>query len=518
MLKRLLRQFFRIATFIGLIVLIIYRFDIYQKVTLLKPFPYLYENFTLGVKILFLIYLGAIGLSIFMKNENPASTIAWILVFFSSPIWGFIAYLIFGRSFNMGKKRTIRKALRKVGITPDDLVLPKHFAGEKLAEMIYNSSGASLNTYNDTKLYMEGENQFRDVIKDINMAQSSIDVEYYIIKSDATGKEFTDALCAKSLEGVEVNLIYDDVGSYNLDESILNKLKKSGVNVVSFLPLRLPRFTKSLNYRNHRKIIIIDDQIAYMGGMNIGDEYRSLSSTYNFWRDTHLRIKGEAVHAIQRCFVQDWLFATSKSDKSNSDYIRKKLLNQTLETEKLHFQPMQIVSSGPDTKWQSIRQAYFLMICSAKKTIKITTPYLVPDSTIMSALRTAALSGVKVDIIVPKKADHFFAYWATRSSFEALIEAGVNIYEYNKGFMHSKGIVIDGNIASIGTANFDIRSLKLNFEINAFIYDKALSIEIQDSFDEDILNSEKIDREEYKKRSFGKKFLESLGRVVSPLQ
>ncbi len=518
MVKRLLRQIFRIAIFIGLIFLIMYRFDIYEKITLLKPFPYLYKNFTLGVKFLFLIYLGGIGLSIFMKNDSPASTIAWILVLFASPIWGFIAYLVFGRSFNMGKKRTIKKALKKVGIMPDELVLPKHFTGEKLAQMIYNSSGAALNIYNDSKLYMEGENQFRDVIKDIKMAQSSIDVEYYIIQSDSTGKEFTDALCEKSLEGLEINLIYDDVGSYNLDEAILRKLKKSGVNVVSFLPLRLPRFTKSLNYRNHRKIIIIDEEIAYIGGMNIGDEYRSLSSDYDFWRDTHIRIKGEAVHAIQRCFVQDWLFANSKSDKSKSDYIRKKLLNKSVNTEKLQFQPMQIVSSGPDTKWQSIRQAYFLMICSAQKTIKITTPYLVPDSTIMSALKTASLSGVAVDIIVPKKADHFFAYWATRSSFEALVEAGVNIYEYKKGFMHSKGIVIDGKISSIGTANFDIRSLKLNFEINAFIYDKALSLEIQDSFNEDIKNSDLIDRKEYKNRTFRRKFLEALGRVVSPLQ
>ncbi len=518
MVKRLAKQIFRIIIFISLIFLISYRFDIYEKLMSLKPFPYLFEHFTFGVKILFFVYLGLIGLSVFLKNENPASTISWLLVFFASPVWGYIAYLVFGRSFNMGKKRTIKKALKKVGIKADKLVLPEGFKSQKLATMIYNSSGAALNSYNNTKLYLEGERQFRDVIEDIKAAKNSIDVEYYIIKSDSTGKEFTNCLCEKAKSGVEVNLIYDDVGSYNLDDSILTNLKEAGANVVSFLPLRLPRLSKSLNYRNHRKIIIIDEKIAYIGGMNIGDEYRSLGSKANFWRDTHLRISGEAVHSIQRCFVQDWLFATSKSDKSNSDYIRKKLLNKTVSPDELTFQPMQIVSSGPDTKWQTIRQVYFLMICSAKKSITITTPYLVPDFAMMSALKTAALSGVKVDIIVPKKADHFFVYWSTRSNFEALLDAGVNIYEYSKGFMHSKGIVIDGEISSIGTANFDIRSLKLNFEINAFIYDKELSREIQRSFKEDIQNSERIDRREYRGRSFGSKLLEALGRMVSPLQ
>ncbi len=317
---------------------------------------------------------------------------------------------------------------------------------------------------------------------------------------------------------MEVNLIYDDLGSYNLEDSILEKLKKSGVNVVSFLPLRLPRLTKSLNYRNHRKIIIIDEKVAYIGGMNIGDEYRSLGKNIDFWRDTHLRIEGEAVCTIQRCFVQDWLFATSKSPKRESDFIRKKLLNNSLDVAKLKYQPMQIVASGPDTKWQSIRQAYFMMICKARESIKITTPYLVPDAAIMSALKTAALSGVKVDIIVPKKADHFFVYWSTRSNLEGLMDAGVNIYEYNKGFIHSKGIVIDGCLSSVGTANFDIRSLMLNFEINAFIYDKDLTLEIEEAFDEDVSNSVQIDRKKYKRRGFGVKLLEALGRMVSPLQ
>lgn len=520
MKKRLVKQLVRVLVFLSLMVLVSSRFEIYEKLMKTEPIPYILGHFAFAAKVFFFSYLGLIGLSIFLYNDNPSSTIAWILVFFASPFWGFVAYLIFGRSFNinMGKRRKIRKALREVDWIKDELVLPRYFEHEKLAKMIYRSSGATLSVYNNTKLYLDGENQFQDVMEDIKRAKKSIDVEYYIIKNDATGREFTDCLCERAREGIEVNLIYDDVGSYNMDDEILDEFKEAGVNVESFLPLRLPRLTESLNYRNHRKIIIIDGELAYIGGMNIGDEYRSLNSHFNFWRDSHLRIQGDAVSAIQRCFVQDWLFATSNSSKSDKEYIRKKLSQPMPKSESLTFQPMQIVSSGPDTRWQSIRQAYFQMICSAKKSITITTPYLVPDETILSALNTAALSGIEVNIVVPKMADHFFVYWSTRSNFGSLLDAGVNIYEYEKGFMHSKGIVVDGSLSSIGTANFDIRSLKINFEINAFIYDEGLSREIQDSFDEDIRNSTKVERKTYQKRPIWIKFLEAVGRMVSPLQ
>ncbi len=529
MLRRLGRQVLQVTIFVLLILAIWYRFDIYAKLLSIEPLSYIVENFAFSIKIIFLIYLGGVALDIFLHNENPATTISWILVFIASPFFGYIAYLVFGRAFDKKKKKKTLIALKELDKdieaffsesqsykSPYYDVLGEE--NQKLSELLSNNSRANLSFYNDTKIYLEGESQFDDMIRDIENARESIHVEYFIIKNDSTGEKFFDVLCKKAEQGVSVKLIYDDIGSFALNESFLSKMKNSGAEVKTFLPILFPRFAIGLNYRNHRKIVVIDNDLAYIGGMNIGDHYRNINNPYEFWRDTHLRIEGDAVISIQKCFIQDWIFVTSKSFKNRSKYFGSKVKLKKLQNKNLKVQPMQIVPSGPDSKWQSIMQAYFLMICQAKKSIKITTPYLVPNASIMEALKTAALSGVRVDIVVPSKADHFFVYWSTRSNFEQLMKAGVNIHEYQKGFMHSKGIVIDGKLSSIGTANFDIRSLKLNFEINSFIYDEELSRKIEEAFDEDIRNSVMVDENIYSVRPFWQKLLESLGKLVSPLQ
>ncbi len=529
MLRRLGRQILNIAIFVILLLAIWYRFDIYEILLDIEVLSYITANFAIYIKVIFFIYLASVALEIFLHNENPASTMSWILVFIASPIFGYIAYLTFGRSFDKRKKRKTWLALKEL-----DKSMEKFFSesqsfkspyydvlgeeSQKLSELLSNNSRANLSFYNDTKIYLEGESQFDDMISDIENAKESIHVEYFIIKNDSTGEKFFEVLCKKAKEGVSVKLIYDDIGSFAMDENYINKMKEAGAEVKTFLPVLFPRFAIGLNHRNHRKIVVIDNDLAYIGGMNIGDYYRNINNPYRFWRDTHLRIEGDAVISIQKCFIQDWIFVTKKSFENHAKYFEKEVKLSKLQNKNLKVQPMQIVPSGPDSKWQSIMQAYFSMICSAKKSIKITTPYLVPDASIMEALKTAALSGVRVDIVVPAEADHFFVYWSTRSNFEQLMKAGVNIHEYQKGFMHSKGIVIDGKISSVGTANFDIRSLKLNFEINSFIYDEELSKKIEEAFDEDIKNSIKVDENEYSVRPFWQKLLESLGKLVSPLQ
>lgn len=523
MLKRVSGHIYRIIIAAIIIAALWFRLDHYQIIDL-EPIKTLYSDFGFVLRAIFFLFLVAIGVSIFLKGEDPAATTSWLLVFVAFPVIGFLAYLVFGRSFN--KERTMRARLEansdayadEMLILTDEILRYSEFTGielanKKLIKLLENNSGSPLTVYNETKVYIEGESQFMDIIKDIEAAKSFIHLEYFIIKDDKTGSELMRALEKKASQGVIVKLIYDDVGSLMLNDEFFEGLKAEGGRVYSFLPVWFPSFTRELNYRNHRKILIVDGEIAYIGGMNIADEYRGKSIKFSHWRDTHLRIMGDAVWSIAKCFSQDWEFVSSEK---LPEY--KTLGKKRYAIREHQIQAMQIVSSGPDGEWESMMQAFLLMISSADNTIKITTPYLVPDKTIMDALRTAALAGVEVDIVIPDKPDHFFVYWATRANLQTLLESGVRIHEYKKGFIHSKGIVIDGKISSIGTANFDMRSLKLNFEINSFIYDAELSGQIEASFDEDIRNSVKLDVDEYKKRQFRNRVLESVGRIVSPLQ
>ncbi len=271
----------------------------------------------------------------------------------------------------------------------------------------------------------------------------------------------------------------------------------------------LPVIRRELNYRNHRKILIVDGRVGFVGGLNIGDEYLGHHPQMGYWRDTHLMIKGEAVYSLQSYLLTDWEFVSKKLIEGEIYYPR---VGKSAE------QIMQIAASGPDSDWMSILHSYFTMISTAEKRIWITTPYLVPEESLMMGLKTAALSGIDVRIIIPSKADHMMVYWASRAHIEELLEAGVRIYTYQKGFIHSKILLVDGIGASVGTANLDIRSLEINFEVSAFIYDKLVVNKLEIDFKNDLKDSLEINLEEYTKRSLWTKFMESFGRLVSPLQ
>lgn len=518
MLKRTINLIFRII--LALIIFIWFWFKMDELAFInIEPLHTIFGQFASLFRVSFNLLLLFTGITIFMKSEDPSVTISWLIVLITLPVLGFLMYLIIGRSFRKERKSKAKKELNTKYMEEDMLFTSEvvkytkfHNNGNinsRLVTLLQNNSTAPLCINNDSKIYTDGNIQFEDMINDIKSARSHINVEYYIIKDDETGRAFMSSLCERLKAGVRVRLIYDDVGSMRLDDSFFNEFKRLGGEAHPFLPVMFPAMTRSLNYRNHRKICVIDGCTAYIGGMNIGDEYRGRNLYFKFWRDTHMRIVGDSVRYIDRCFALDWLFVSNKE-------IEEKALCSPEDVK--NVSPMQIVSSGPDSEWESIMQAFLLMISSAEKSIKITSPYFVPEKSIIDALKTAALSGVEVDIIIPDKPDHFFVFWATRANIQTLLEAGVTIHEYTGGFIHSKMIVVDGVIASVGTANFDMRSLRLNFEINAFIYDAELAGEVERCFDEDLKNSTPIKLDAYNQRGFKYKVLESVGRLVSPLQ
>ncbi|QUH19622.1 cardiolipin synthase [Alkaliphilus sp. B6464] len=472
------------------------------------------------ITILYTIINIIIGVDVLLDNRDPSSTIAWLMVLFILPGVGIFLYLYIGR--NHRKQKTFIKKRREDYIILDHLLneqLVSTNYGElfkrtfndtrgKVIPLLLNNTRSPITVNNKVKVLQNGEVTFSEMLASINNAKEHIHMEYFIIKDSHIGRKFQQALIKKAQEGLEVRLIYDAVGSWRLKKSFLKPLKDAGVQMEAFLPVTLPLFGSRLNYRNHRKILVVDGKVGFVGGINIGDEYLGKNKNMGFWRDTHLKLQGEAVYVLQGIFLADWYFV-SKQTIDNLKYFP----SQGYCGEKI----VQIASSGPDSYWASIHQAYFSAINSARDRLYITTPYLVPDEGILLALKTAALRGVDVRLLLPIKPDHKTVFWASKSHFIELLEAGVKIYQYGKGFVHGKVFIVDNNFTSIGTANLDIRSFNLNFEVNAFIYDKEVNYKIARDFIEDLRVSKEVLLDEYEKRPFIHKVKESIARVFSPI-
>lgn len=471
------------------------------------------------LKWLFILYIVVIAFYIVLSNNNPNKIISWLVLLFAFPYVGFIAYLTFGRSFRKeriakAKKAYMhstfhRRASAQRGVVESAKPFKLTSVTKKLAHLLNNNANAPFYKYNDLKLYTEGTTFFDDMLEDMMQAVHHIHLEYYIIRHDQTGQRLKQALIDKAKVGVEVRVIYDSVGSWQLGDDYIDELKAAGVEVYPFLPTIIPVLGRELNYRNHRKITVIDGKIGYIGGMNIGDEYLGLSPLFGFWRDTHMRIAGDAVQGLQNYFMVDWAFVSEITLPAG---------NYITPTDKTGQAVVQIAASGPDTDWEVMLQAYFTMITNAVDRIWITTPYLVPDESILVALKTAALAGVDVRILIPAKADHFMVYWATRANLKPVLEAGVKIYCYENGFVHSKTIIVDRAVVSVGSANLDMRSLEINFEVNAFVYNEALIDQLSQEFLIDIGKSSELTAEIFAKRPRYHRLLEAVGRLVSPLQ
>ena len=344
-------------------------------------------------------------------------------------------------------------------------------------------------------------------MQDIRNAKEYIHLEYYIWRGDRLGSRLLDELTKKAAEGIEVRILYDGIGNSRLPKNFFDQFHAAGGYTAAFLP----RFVVRLNYRNHRKLAIIDGKIGYIGGFNVGDEYLGIVNRYGPWRDTHLRFQGDAVDQMQMRFIMDWNFTA----KFGLIHLGEKYFPK--KEQQIKGVRTQIVSSGPDTQWKNIRNGYFKMINEAESNVFLTTPYFVPDDGIFEALRVAALSGLDVRIIIPGNPDHFFVYWASMSYLGELLEAGVRVYQYEKGFIHAKVLTIDGTVASVGSANMDIRSFDLNFEVNAFMYDAGITKILEDDFLKDLHSSVEITKEWYRRRKWWFKVREAIARLISPM-
>lgn len=458
---------------------------------------------------------------IFLERKNPTSTWLWLIVLLLIPNVGFVLYLILGQ--DLSKRKMFRykteedqligtAQLEQLSYIKNNCIKYNDESMTDYQDIIHMhliNSQAVFSQDNEVEIFTDGKKKFDSLLDSIEKAESFIHMQYYIIKNDDISKKVIDALTKKAKEGLEVRFLYDEVGGRHLPKSFFNEFKKAGGKVASFFPSRIPFINLRINYRNHRKIAIIDGNCGYIGGFNIGDEYLGLNERFGYWRDTHLKIMGSSVHMMHIRFIQDWRYAS----KEDIGYLVKYYpnINSSGTT------GIQIVSSGPDSKEDQIKNGYIKMILSAKKSIYIQTPYFVPDDSMLDALRIAALSGVDIRIMFPNKPDHMFVYWATLSYIGELLKYGVKAYIYQNGFIHAKTIVVDGKLASVGTANIDVRSFTLNFEANAFIYDTSTSTKLNSVFEEDMSFCSQLTYEMYLTRSNKIKFKESISRLLSPI-
>ncbi len=471
---------------------------------------------------IFIINVFLAAALVFLERRDATSTWAWILVLFFIPVFGFFIYLLLGRKL---RKKTLFKweGRSRVGIESlithqmqalhDGKFVFKDSNVRHYKDMVYlhlRNNGAVLTQDNNMQIFNDGRVKFDSLLRDIESAKDHIHIQYYIFRLDELGTRVLDALTRKATEGVKVRLLYDDMGSRSLRKRHFKEFIKAGGEVETFFPSIWPLINPRLNYRNHRKIVVIDGRIGYIGGFNVGDEYLGLHRKFGYWRDTHLRIEGSALHPLQTRFILDWNQASSTHD-IEYDEVYFPVIPAKGDT------TMQIVSSGPDEEWEQIKDGYLKLINMAQDCIYIQTPYFIPDPSFYDAIRIATLSGIDVRIMIPNKPDHPFVYWATYSYVGQLLKAGARVYIYNNGFLHTKMIVIDDKASTVGTANIDVRSFKLNFEVNAFIYDKKIARELTALFYQDVALSTELSYDHYLERTRMIKTKESIARLLAPI-
>ncbi|GEO74289.1 cardiolipin synthase [Levilactobacillus namurensis] len=481
-------------------------------------------TWSMVIEIIIIINAVLAFLTVFREKRDIAATWAWMLVLVLVPIVGFIAYAFIGRKLPKGRMFRLK---HQVAVQLDERLSQQReqigtqiMPADKISHSVINmvnmfmsTDSAFLARQNRVRVITDGHELFHTMLEDIESATSSIHIEFYTFYNDRIGNEVLDLLVKKAQEGVEVRVIYDPWGSMGTWKRFFKPLMAAGGHVEPFLGTRSAVIDFRLNFRDHRKIVTVDGRIGYVGGFNIGDQYLGRKEKFGYWRDTHLRIVGSGVFALQARFMLDWN-ATDKDhpfDDSVIDHQYFPLTKVKGETS------LQIVSSGPDSDLQQIKMGYMRLIQTAEKRLWIQTPYLIPDDSVLDSLRIAAMAGIDVRIMIPDKPDHAFVYRATQYYARQLAEDGVKIYYYHNGFIHAKTMVVDGKIASVGSANMDYRSFKLNFEINAFIYDSAIATQLEDIFEADMRHSELITTEKFNQQSLYLKFKQTASRLLSPI-
>lgn len=462
--------------------------------------------------------------TVFREKRDIAATWAWLLVLTLIPVIGFIFYAFLGRKPTHKRMNRIKSQTRlKLQAAVDrqkqqfsNMPKPKHSITQvyRRTIMLFQSLDDSfLSRHNHVDIFTDGNDLFAKMFDDIAAARHSIHIEFYSIYNDRIGNQLRTLLEQKAAEGVEVRVLYDSWGSMGVNPSFYAKLRELGGYATPFLMTRSNIFDFRINYRDHRKIVVIDGQIGYIGGFNVGDQYLGRSAKFGPWRDTHLRVVGGSVFGMQRRFIGDWNASVKKKQSLIVHY------HPYFPEIKVHngTTAVQTVSNGPESELEKIKMGYLRLINAAQDHVWIQTPYLIPDDSILDALRVAAHSGIDVRIMIPCKPDHPFVYRATQFYAKTLANEGVTIYSYQRGFLHAKTMVIDGRMASVGSANMDIRSFKLNFEFNSFIYDQVLTDRLERIFVDDIRDSRVMTPERFKQQSRWLKFKQYFSRLLSPI-
>ncbi len=459
---------------------------------------------------------------VFFERREPRSVWTWLLLLYFVPIVGIFLYFMIGHDFHrehMFRTKEIEDAIHSAIRTQEETIRTDRFHPtdprlRKFSDLVLFNLEASDSVYtadNHVEIFTDGKKKFQALYEEILRAKKYIHIQYYIIRDDELWRSLEKALIQKARSGVEVRILYDSMGCRTMLKRRWKRLAAEGIQIGEFFPAVLRRLQLRINYRNHRKIVVIDGRTAFVGGFNVGREYLGLDEKFGYWRDTHLKIQGSAVLALHIRFILDWNYATKQNLFTQDQYFQEE------DKRKAGREAVQIISSGPDAKEQNIRDTYLKMISKARKNIYIQTPYFIPDESVLDAIRIAAMSGVDVRLMIPCKPDHPFVYWATYSYVGDLLEAGAKCYTYNNGFLHAKGMTVDGVVSCYGTANMDIRSFKLNFEVNAVIYSAKVTEELDRRFREDLKYCTHITPYIYGQRSWMVRVKEQFSRLLSPL-
>lgn len=484
------------------------------------------------MNILLILVIAAyiIGAAIFiiLDNRTPQSTFAWMLTFVLLPVVGLIIYLFFGRSWRAFAREgslasqavggDANQMLRQVFTNQDEVVhriareRPESF-NSKLAHLVVNNRGSLITEYNDVELLQDASEKYPRLLADIQVAEHSVHLEYYIWTNDRFTQELKAALIERARAGVEVRCLYDATSGKAMGKKYRAELRAAGVEIYPYLDSTL-RTLHNIQYRSHRKIAVIDGMIGYVGGMNLDCEQLEGPKGFDGWRDTHLRIHGEAAVALQSSFAVSW-FNTTQRPIPDPDYFPLEKIQADVQT----FSPVQIVQSGPDSQWAAIQQLYFSMIMSATRHVYIQSPFFIPDPSVSEALKAAALAGVDVRIMCQPRGGTFqIPYRAANTYYAEMSRAGARIYLYeNDTYFHPKTINIDSKICSVGTANMDIRSFNINYEINAVLYDETHARRLADDFMRDVANCVEFTEEEYRERGLPSRLRDSFYRLASPV-
>lgn len=474
---------------------------------LAELFPYAHIVYDIFMVLYVLTIVGTISV-IVGENRNPVKSLAWATVLVLLPIAGIILYLFFGRSLR-NQKMISRRKMRKLNKGKNTTTPPENLSDENRHQVHLAHALAQSKYYegNNVEVFTDGKTKFDMLKRDIAQAKEYIHIQYYIIENDNLGRELADLLIGKAQQGVKVRVIYDHVGSYTINSGLFKRLRRGGVEAHPFLKITFTSFVARLNWRNHRKVVVIDGTVGYIGGMNVADRYVTGKKGKKPWRDTHLRITGPAVQGLHNSFAVDW------------NYMNNTLLRMpdTVTPSPTGDMGVQIVPSGPTDMWNGNSFVVLRAISMAKKSLFIQTPYFLPSDSLLKALQAAALSGVDVRVMIPRRTDSVLLRYASGSYIKESLLSGIKIFLYDDAMMHAKVVIVDDDFVTAGSSNFDFRSFEHNFECNALIYSTEFNSKMKEIFMDDQHKSTRLILSHWKRRRITTKALESLARLLAPI-